>query len=51
MYKLKGFRSALDWHSDEHLLVVVLDADCSVRNGPGQPEGFQAGFEAAGPGR
>ena len=23
----------------------------SVRNGPGQPEGFQAGFEAAGPGR
>jgi hypothetical protein len=23
----------------------------SVRNGPGQSEGFQAGFEAAGPGR
>jgi len=29
----------------------ILNGTLSVRNGPGQPEGFQVGFEAAGPGR
>ena len=31
MYKFKRLRSALDWHSNEPLLVLGLDADCAHR--------------------
>ena len=31
MYKFKGLRSVLDWHSNEPLLVLGLDADCAHR--------------------
>jgi len=31
MYKFKGLHSVLDWHSNESLLVLGLDADCAHR--------------------
>jgi len=31
MYKFKKLRGALDWHSNELLLVLGLDADCAHR--------------------
>jgi len=31
MYKFKWLHSALDWHSNEPLLVLGLDADCAHR--------------------
>ena len=31
MFKFKGLRSMLDWHFNEPLLVLGLDADCAHR--------------------
>jgi len=42
---------ALRAHGVTTVAVFSDSQAASVRNGPGQPEGFQAGFEAAGPGR